>query len=211
MGKRVSGTSTTLGTWSGTPIDGDIVKMILDGSNIEVYVNGTLRIATTDTAITTGTYCGIHGQSTNAANIVYTDTWNASDFATPTPTPTPTFTPTPTPTNTPTPTPTNTPTVTPTPSSGTPECTATLPFCIDEPVSVDIDWWVFLWPALLVASLTFAEWRKSPIFYFAPLIVCVILVFYIPSTYPIAYAFPTVIALWIAARMRQLVTNTKES
>jgi pectate lyase len=107
--KKVNGSTTTIasktnfglsaGTWY-------TIKLELNGSTINMYVNGTLQLTATDSSITSGGI-GLVAFKTVAKfdDITVSDSFGS----TPTPTPTATPTPTPTPTNTPIPTPTPTP------------------------------------------------------------------------------------------------------
>jgi predicted secreted protein len=46
--KRVNCTLTALGTYAAAPASGDTVRIVLSGSSITVYINGTARITATD-------------------------------------------------------------------------------------------------------------------------------------------------------------------
>jgi len=72
--KRRSGTAyTTLYTQSpGTGATGDILKVVLNGSSIKCYVNGTLLFTTNDTISQTGTK---HGGWFGASGITSLDDW----------------------------------------------------------------------------------------------------------------------------------------
>jgi len=59
FGKFVSGTQTAITTVTLTFVAEEIVKAIVDGTSIKVYVNGVEQINTTDSDLTTGTKCGI--------------------------------------------------------------------------------------------------------------------------------------------------------
>jgi chitodextrinase len=64
--KNVAGTFTSLGTSTGiTPANGDVLKVVTNGSSITVYVNGSQIITATDTFNQTATK---HGIAHNALN-----------------------------------------------------------------------------------------------------------------------------------------------
>jgi hypothetical protein len=64
--KRVAGSSTQLGsTWAGTPADGDVVKLVMSGSSLEVFVNGVSRITATDSFNSTATKHGLWAFAAN--------------------------------------------------------------------------------------------------------------------------------------------------
>ncbi|NRF91517.1 fibronectin type III domain-containing protein [Paenibacillus frigoriresistens] len=66
--KRVAGTYTQLGsnTTGFTPANGDVVKVVLSGSSIAVYINGTQRLTATDAFNSTATKHGIGTNSSTA-------------------------------------------------------------------------------------------------------------------------------------------------
>lgn len=188
IGKRVAGATTVIATWISTPANGDVLKFRLDGSTLTVFVNGTSRIITTDTSITTGVQCGIMGHSTNASNSADVDDWSAADYETPTPTPTNTPTPTPTPTNTPTPTPTHTPTPTVPPEG------------LSEPLTVELDWWTVILPIFLFGFIVIAEWRKIALFYLFVFALSLVLMAQLPTDNALVYTIPLGLVLWCLYR-----------
>lgn len=122
LGKKSGGGTTYLATKTYTVTAGNwyTVKLALNGSQIDCYINDVLELSASDTTFTAGKI-GLYAFYSSAEfdNILIDDSTPAS---TPTPTPTtttgPTPTPSPTPTTDPTPTPTPSPTTTtdPTPS-----------------------------------------------------------------------------------------------
>ena len=62
---NVGGSFTSLGTFSGAAVAGDIAKVQAVGSTIKGLVNGVVRVSVTDTAVTTGTAVGLRAESTN--------------------------------------------------------------------------------------------------------------------------------------------------
>lgn len=69
--RLVAGTYTSLGTYvtGWTLSSTHRVKLECDGSTINVYTDGTLRISVTDTGITSGTRVGVHMWTTTVSNI----------------------------------------------------------------------------------------------------------------------------------------------
>ena len=111
INKMVAGVRSIVASSTGiTPADGDVIKIDLDNSLINVYINGTGRISTTDSEVS-GTKHGI-GTWCNGA-IRYDNFSIATPTATPSPAPSPDTTTTPTPSPSPIATPTPTPTPNP--------------------------------------------------------------------------------------------------
>lgn len=46
--KRVAGSSTSLGSYSTTPASSDVIKVVCDGNDLEVFVNSVSRITASD-------------------------------------------------------------------------------------------------------------------------------------------------------------------
>lgn len=61
LGKYVSGTFTELASYVTTPQTGDILKLRVRGSSVEMLVNGTVRGSATDTSFKTAGRVGIFG------------------------------------------------------------------------------------------------------------------------------------------------------
>ena len=120
--KKLSGSTTTLTSKSMTLATRTwyTVKLVMNGSSISMYVNGTLQLSATDSALTTGGIGLVPFKVTAKYDDIVVDDLSGSG----TPTPTATATKTPSPTPTVTKTPSSTPTATKTPSS-TPTATAT--------------------------------------------------------------------------------------
>ncbi len=127
--RKVSGSSTTLASKSNFGLTAGTwytVKLVVNGSSLSMYVNGTLQLSATDSSLASGAV-GLVPMKVTAKydNIVVDDLGGGTSTPTPTPagtpTPTPAVTPTPTPSVTATPTPATTPTPTPT---GTPAASA---------------------------------------------------------------------------------------
>lgn len=59
--KFVAAAGTLLGNYNATPANGDALMMVLNGSNIDVYLNGVLRISASDSFNSTQTPHGIGG------------------------------------------------------------------------------------------------------------------------------------------------------
>ncbi len=58
--KTEAGSSSTIGTpYATTPADGDIIKLVCDGNNIEVFINGVSRITATEAFNNTATRHGL--------------------------------------------------------------------------------------------------------------------------------------------------------
>jgi len=122
LARRDGDTSTTLTSKTFTVTAGTFytLRIVVQGSSLTAFVNGTQQLNTTDSTYTSGQI----GVATFFASGSFDDVVVTSGGGGPTPTPTPTPNPTPTPTPTPTPPPTPTPTPppsptpTPTPSAG---------------------------------------------------------------------------------------------
>jgi hypothetical protein len=72
----VGGSFTSIGSYAAAAVAGDVAKLEVVGSTIKGYVNGTLRVTVTDTAVTTGTSVGIRAESTNSLRF---DDFTAAD------------------------------------------------------------------------------------------------------------------------------------
>jgi len=59
FGKFVAGAQTAVTTIALAFAENEIVKVVVNGTSIKAYVNGTLQIDVTDSSLTTGTKCGI--------------------------------------------------------------------------------------------------------------------------------------------------------
>ncbi|QTD96973.1 hypothetical protein [Streptomyces cyanogenus] len=62
---NVGGSFTSIGSFSGAAVAGDVAKIQAVGSTIKGFVNGVARVTVTDTAVTTGTSVGLRAESTN--------------------------------------------------------------------------------------------------------------------------------------------------
>jgi hypothetical protein len=62
---NVGGSFTSIGSFAGAAVAGDIAKIQAVGSTIKGYVNGVQRVSVTDTAVATGTSVGVRAESTN--------------------------------------------------------------------------------------------------------------------------------------------------
>jgi hypothetical protein len=62
---NVGGSFTSIGSFAGAAVAGDVAKIQAVGSTIKGLVNGVVRVSVTDTAVTTGTSVGIRAESTN--------------------------------------------------------------------------------------------------------------------------------------------------
>lgn len=61
----VGGSFTSIGSFSGAAVAGDVAKVQAIGSTIKGFVNGIQRVSVTDTNVTTGTSVGIRAESTS--------------------------------------------------------------------------------------------------------------------------------------------------
>ncbi|SFE74364.1 hypothetical protein SAMN04487969_10643 [Paenibacillus algorifonticola] len=59
MQRRLSGTTTSLSSFSVTPTDGDTMKIIVNGSQFQGYYNNELKVTVTDTTFQTPTLVGL--------------------------------------------------------------------------------------------------------------------------------------------------------
>jgi hypothetical protein len=59
----VGGAFTSIGTYSAAAAVNDVAKVQAVGSTITAYINGVSRISVTNTAVTTGTSCGIRSEA----------------------------------------------------------------------------------------------------------------------------------------------------
>ena len=79
--KSVAGTLTQLGSsFATTPAPPQTAKTEANGSSIAAYLDGVSRASATDTAIASGTRCGICGY-TESTNIGEVDSFTAADLA----------------------------------------------------------------------------------------------------------------------------------
>jgi hypothetical protein len=62
---NVGGSFTSIGSFAGAAVAGDVAKVQAVGSTIKGLVNGIERVSVTNTAVTTGTSVGIRAESTN--------------------------------------------------------------------------------------------------------------------------------------------------
>jgi hypothetical protein len=62
----VGGSFTSIGSFAGAAVAGDIAKVQAVGSTIKGYVNGVQRVSVTDTGVATGTSVGIRADSVSA-------------------------------------------------------------------------------------------------------------------------------------------------
>lgn len=66
--KRVAGSFTQLGTtYSGTPANGDVLKLTVNGTSLTVYVNGTSRITATDSSHASATKFGLRAHNDSSS------------------------------------------------------------------------------------------------------------------------------------------------
>ncbi|MFB7244667.1 hypothetical protein ACFCYX_19665 [Streptomyces populi] len=72
----VGGSFTVIGSYAVAAAPGDVVKLEMVGSAIKGYINGTLRISVTDTAVTSGTSVGFRSESTSSIRF---DDFSAAD------------------------------------------------------------------------------------------------------------------------------------
>lgn len=63
---NVGGSFTSLGSFAGAAVAGDVAKVQAVGSTITGYVNGVSRVSVTNTAVATGTSVGLRADSTSA-------------------------------------------------------------------------------------------------------------------------------------------------
>lgn len=62
---NVGGSFTSIGSFAGAAVAGDVAKVQAAGSTIKGFVNGVQRVSVTDTAVTTGTSVGLRAESSN--------------------------------------------------------------------------------------------------------------------------------------------------
>jgi len=73
---NVGGSFTSIGSFAGAAVAGDIAKVTAVGSTITGYVNGIARVTVTNTAVTTGTSVGLRAES---SGVLRFDDFTASD------------------------------------------------------------------------------------------------------------------------------------
>jgi hypothetical protein len=61
----VGGSFTSIGSFAGAAVAGDVAKVQAQGSTIKGFVNGVQRVSVTDTAVATGTSVGVRAESSN--------------------------------------------------------------------------------------------------------------------------------------------------
>jgi hypothetical protein len=62
----VGGSFTSIGSFAGAAVNGDVAKVQAVGSTIKGYVNGVERVSVTDTNVPTGTSVGLRAESVSA-------------------------------------------------------------------------------------------------------------------------------------------------
>lgn len=77
--KRVSGSNTTLGTYASSTTGVATVKLVLNGTSISVFVNGTSVISATDSSISAAGKVGVFNYYTDPGDSDYLDNFLASD------------------------------------------------------------------------------------------------------------------------------------
>ncbi|MEU9208547.1 hypothetical protein AB0D27_11475 [Streptomyces sp. NPDC048415] len=75
----VGGSFTSIGSFTGAAVAGDVAKVQAVGSTIKGFVNGIQRVSVTDTAVTTGTSVGVRAESTTVLRF---DDFTGADVAT---------------------------------------------------------------------------------------------------------------------------------
>lgn len=78
--KRVAGTRTQLAAVTTPTASGLLIRLEVNGSNLEMFAAGVSLITTTDTSITTGVRTGITGAAVGAANRAKWDNFEAGDL-----------------------------------------------------------------------------------------------------------------------------------
>ncbi|MEV6105717.1 hypothetical protein AB0M28_13515 [Streptomyces sp. NPDC051940] len=73
----VSGGFTSIGSFAGGAVSGDVMKVQAVGSTIKGFVNGVERVSVTNTTVTSGTSCGL--RSDTPGTLRYDD-FTAADF-----------------------------------------------------------------------------------------------------------------------------------
>lgn len=72
----VGGSFTSIGSFAGAAVNGDVAKVQAVGSTIKGYVNGVERVSVTNTAVATGTSVGLRSESAGALRF---DDFDAAD------------------------------------------------------------------------------------------------------------------------------------
>jgi hypothetical protein len=62
---NVGGSFTSIGSFAGAAVAGDVAKVQAVGSTIKGFVNGVQRVSVNDPAVATGTSVGLRAESTN--------------------------------------------------------------------------------------------------------------------------------------------------
>jgi hypothetical protein len=75
---NVGGSFTSIGSFAGAAVAGDIAKVQAVGSTITGYVNNVARVTVTNTAVTTGTSVGLRAESSNSLRF---DDFTGSDVS----------------------------------------------------------------------------------------------------------------------------------
>jgi hypothetical protein len=75
---NVGGSFTSIGSFAGAAVAGDIAKVQAVGSTIKGFVNGVERVSVTNTAVTTGTSVGLRAESSNSLRF---DDFSAADVS----------------------------------------------------------------------------------------------------------------------------------
>ncbi|MFJ5644044.1 hypothetical protein [Streptomyces sp. NPDC093223] len=73
---NIGGSFTSLGSFSGAAVAGDVAKITAVGSTITGYINGIARVTVTNAAVTTGTFVGLRAES---SNVLRFDDFTGSD------------------------------------------------------------------------------------------------------------------------------------
>lgn len=74
----VGGSFTSIGSFAGAAVNGDVAKVQAVGSTIKGFVNGVQRVSVTDTSVATGTSVGLRAESVSALRF---DDFAAADVA----------------------------------------------------------------------------------------------------------------------------------
>lgn len=81
MSKNISGTLTVIDNNTQDQVDGDVLDLVMNGSSISGYRNGTLLMGPyTDTSITSNTYGGIYSFGSVSTLSCQLDNWSAVDL-----------------------------------------------------------------------------------------------------------------------------------
>jgi hypothetical protein len=75
----VGGSFTSIGSFAGAAVAGDVAKVQAVGTTIKGFVNGVQRVSVTDTGVTTGTSVGIRAESVSTLRF---DDFTGADVAT---------------------------------------------------------------------------------------------------------------------------------